>query len=164
MPIQKLSPDTLRLHKGVSYVGVSTVFFCYDEHGHFVLAKRSANARDEHGVWDPGAGGLPWGVHPEENVRREVMEEFGATVQEIEFLGYRSPLRQLHDGTPTHWLALDFACRVRHDDVRNNEPQNFDDIGWFTFDDLPQPMHSQMEPFMAQHGDKLKTILNKAQK
>lgn len=160
--ITPLPPDVLRLHKGVSYVGVTTVFFCYDQHGHFVLAKRSANARDEQGAWDPGAGGLKWGVAPEDNVRRELMEEYGATARHIDFLGYRSPFRKLADGTPTHWLALDFAVRVDHDDVRLNEPDNFDELGWFTFDAMPSPAHSQMRQFLDQYQTRLETVLQDA--
>lgn len=48
---------TANLVKGVDYIGVCVVYFCHDGKGEFVMAKRSSNARDEHGRWDIGGGG-----------------------------------------------------------------------------------------------------------
>lgn len=42
----------------------------------------------------------------------------------------------------THWLALPFFVFVNPVEVRNNEPEKIDEIGWFTLDDLPQPLHT----------------------
>lgn len=68
--IENLPPEVLRQHKGVSFVGVSTAFFCTDNAGNIFLAKRSPRARDEHGRWDSGAGGLKQGETAEQNVLR----------------------------------------------------------------------------------------------
>lgn len=142
--IDKLSPDVLRKHKGVSFVGVTTCFFCHDGDGNLFMAKRSRNARDEHGSWDAGAGGLKWGMSAEENVAREIEEEYGTKPLALQFLGYRDALRQMPDGTATHWLALDFLARVERKNVRINELEMFDESGWFTIDSLPEPLHSQI--------------------
>lgn len=157
--MKKLTPELLRQHKGVSFVGVNTCFFCHDGNGKFVLALRSKNARDEHGTWEIGGGGLKWGALAEDNMRREVLEEYGAKVKEFEFLGYRDVLRTFPDGTNTHWVALDFAALVDPKQVHINEPENFDDIGWFTLKNLPSPLHSQQTTFFNQYSTKLKQIL-----
>jgi 8-oxo-dGTP diphosphatase len=149
MSLRKLSPETLRLHKGSSFVGVSTCFLCHDGKGRLYLAQRSQNARDEQGTWESGGGGLKWGVTALDNTLREIQEEYGVEPTNTVFLGYRDVLRQLDDGTPTHWVALDFAAQVDPNAVHINEPDMVDDAGWFTFDDLPSPLHSQME-FMLQ--------------
>lgn len=141
---EKLSPEILRKHKGISFVGVTTCFICYDNNGNIFMAKRSNNARDEHGNWDIGAGGLKWGSTATDNVIREIEEEYSATPLEITFLGYRDVFRTLPDGTPNHWLALDFAAKVNRDDIKINEPDMFDDSGWFKLDKLPSPLHSQL--------------------
>ena len=78
MTFAKLSPEDIRAHKGISFTGISAVFFCYDDEGSIFLARRSKNARDEHGTWAPGAGGHKHGEALERTVRRELKEEFGA--------------------------------------------------------------------------------------
>ncbi len=132
--MDKLTPEVIRAQKGISFVGVTTSFLCYDKTGQFVMAKRSKNARDEQGTWDQGGGGLKWGVAAEDNVRREVLEEYGANAQKIDFLGYRDVFRTLPDGTKTHWLLLSFAVLVNREEVSNNEPEMIDEVGWFTRD------------------------------
>lgn len=157
--IDKLPSDILRQHKGVSFVGVSTCFYVYDRTGRHFMAKRSSKARDEQGSWEIGGGGLKWGLDAEENLRREVKEEYNATPERITFLGYRDVHRRLKDGTPTHWLALDFAVLVDPEDVKINEPEMFDDSGWYTLDNLPDPLHSQQLTFFRQYRSKIKQLI-----
>jgi ADP-ribose pyrophosphatase YjhB (NUDIX family) len=143
MSFEKLSSAVLRQHKGKSFPGISTVFFCHDGAGRIFFTRRSQNTRDEQGKWDIGAGGLKWGQTAEENLRRELKEEYGASASEVEFLGYRDVFRKLADGTPTHWLGLDFLVLVDPSEVRVMEPDMIDDSGWFTLDKLPSPMLKQ---------------------
>ncbi len=161
MKVQKLSPEELRKHKGVSFTGVTTNFFCHDGQGNVFLAKRSKNSRDEHGRWDPGAGGLKHGQAIEENMRRELKEEYDVEPLETEFIGYFDAFRETPEGQPTHWLVMCFAVKVDPKKVKINEPDMFDDSGWFTLDNLPSPLHSQIGKFMSLHGRKLKAILAK---
>lgn len=161
MSFQKLTPEQLRLHKGVSFTGVTTVFFCHDGNGKLFLTKRSKNTRDEHGKWDPGGGGLKHGQAVEESLRREIKEEYNAEPIEIEFIGYFDAFRNSKDGHPTHWLAMCFGAHVDPAKVKINEPNMVDGQGWFTLDNLPSPMHSQFAYFMSLHGEKLKKIMKK---
>jgi len=157
---EKLSPDILRKHKGTSFVGVTTCFVCHDGNGHIFMAKRSKNARDENGNWDVGGGGLKWGVTATDNVMREIEEEYSTTPTEVTFLGYRDVFRKSSDGTSTHWLALDFIALVNRDEVKINEPEMFDDSGWFTLNNLPTPLHSQLNILFDKHKSELKSKLN----
>jgi len=161
MSDSKLSPEILRLHKGKSYVGVGTVFFCHDGKGNFLMSKRSKNARDEQGKWEVAGGGLKWGFSAEDNLKREVLEEFGAKTKSIDFLGYRDVFRMLEDGTKTHWVMLDFAVEVDPKEVVRNEPELSDEIGWFTLDNQPTPQHSQHPKFIKKYHKKITKILNK---
>ncbi len=158
MTFVKLSPDDLRKHKGISFTGITTVFFCHDGRGNLFLAKRSNNARDEHGRWDPGGGGLKHGQAVEENMLREVKEEYGVEPLESEFIGYIDAFRKSQEGLPTHWVAMCFAVKVDPAKVKINEPKMVDDSGWFSLEKLPQPLHSQFDYFMNKHGRKLKNI------
>jgi 8-oxo-dGTP diphosphatase len=163
MAFTQLPPDDIRKHKGASFTGITTVFWCYNDDGQIFLAKRSKNARDEHGRWDPGAGGLKHGQTLEENVRRELKEEYDVEPLQLDFIGYRDVFREFDDGTPTHWLAMDFAAKVDPSQVRINEPDMFDDSGWFTLEELPTPLHSQFDRFLHKHGSKLKAIMTSTQ-
>lgn len=161
MAIKKLSPIELRLHKGVSFTGITTVFFCYDKNGEIFLTKRSKKTRDEHGCWDPGAGGLKHGQSVEENMRRELKEEYDVEPIKTDFMGYFDSFRKSAEGQPTHWLAMCFAVLVDRNKVNINESEMIDDWGWFTLEKLPKPLHSQFDIFMKKHGDKFKAILEK---
>lgn len=155
MAFQKLTPEELRAHKGVSFTGITTVFFCHDGKGKLFLTQRSKNTRDEHGRWDPGGGGLKHGQAVEQNMLREVKEEYGVVPLGHEFIGYFDAFRQAPDGLPTHWLAMLFAVHVDPKQVRIMEPDMVDDSGWFTLDNLPDPLHSQFPYFLEHFGDKL---------
>ena len=159
MEFRKLSPTTLRKHKGISFPGINTIFFCHDGNGHLFLARRSKNARDEHGTWDPGAGGLKHGQSLVENLKRELKEEYGVTPRKIDFIGYFDAFRKTSEGIPTHWVAMCFVVLVEPRKVKIMEPDILEDSGWFSLDALPTPMHSQFAKFMNIHGDRLKELM-----
>lgn len=144
----------MNLKKGIDHTGITVVYFCHDGAGKFVMHKRSKEARDEHGRWDIGAGALEFHDTVENTLRKEILEEYGAKVLDFEFIGFRDVHRE-HQGSPTHWLALDFKVLVNPDEVKNNEPHKFDDIGWFSLDSLPENIHSQFPHF----SEKYKNIL-----
>lgn len=144
------------MQKGVDCVGVSIVYFCHDGQGKFVMGKRNTNTRDEMGKWDIGGGGLEFEDSVEQTLRKEIKEEYGTEVLQFEFLSYRDVFRK-HNGTPTHWIALDFKVLVDKSEVKNNEPYKFDEVKWFTFDNLPEPeeLHSQLPTFLEKYKGKL---------
>lgn len=127
--------------KGVDYPGVCTVFYCHDGQGNWVFHKRSKNTRDEHGAWDTGSGSLEFGLTLEENVLKEVQEEYGCRGIIEEQLAATAVMREWQ-GNQTHWIAIPFIVRVNPKEVRIGEPEAMDEIGWFALDNLPQPLHT----------------------
>ncbi len=126
---------------GIDYIGITTPFYCHNGNGLFLLHKRSENCRDEHGRWDSGSGKLEFGMTPEENVLKEVMEEYGCKGEIEEHLPAHSLFRQ-HEGKKTHWISIPFVIKVNPKEVKNNEPEKIVEIGWFSLDNLPQPLHT----------------------
>ncbi|MBI4434089.1 NUDIX domain-containing protein [Candidatus Uhrbacteria bacterium] len=145
------------LRKGVDHVGVAIVYFCHDGSGRFLMSKRNANTRDEHGCWDIGGGALEHGITVEETIRKEIREEYCTDVLGVEFLGYRD-VHRVHEGRPTHWIGLDFNVRIDSRTVANGEPHKFDAVTWFTLDALPTPVHSQLPTFLEKYRTRLLAI------
>jgi 8-oxo-dGTP diphosphatase len=143
------------MQKGIDFVGVTVVYFCHDGKGNFVAMRRSANARDEHGRWDIGGGGLEFGDTVEDTLRKEIKEEYCTDIINFEFLGYRD-VHRVHNGNQTHWIALDFKVQIDPIQVAIGEPHKFDDLRWFTLDTLPENMHSQFPEFLRLYRNKLK--------
>lgn len=145
------------MKQGIDHIGIVVAFFCHDGKGNFLLAKRSLKARDEYGKWDGGGGGLEFGDTVEARLRKEIKEEYCAEILDYQFLGFRDVFRT-HNGEPTHWLALDFTVLVDREQVKNGEPHKFDELGWFTLDNLPENLHSQLPNFIAHYKDKLLSL------
>lgn len=142
------------LKKGEDYTGVAVVFLCHDGKGNYLLNKRSNQARDEKGKWDSGGGGLEFNDTVEDTLKKEIQEEFCTDIISHELLGFRD-VHRVHEGKPTHWIALDFKVLVDREKVKNGEPHKFDDIGWFILEEFPEPIHSQFPFFLKKYKDKL---------
>lgn len=142
------------MEKGKDFIGVTIVYLCHDGNGNFLFNKRSSNCRDEHGTWDPGGGGLEFGETVENTLKKEILEEYCTDVLGYEFLGYRDVHRE-HNGTKTHWVALDFKVLIDRDKVKNGELDKFDAVEWFTLDKLPSPLHSQFPTFLKLYKEKI---------
>jgi ADP-ribose pyrophosphatase YjhB (NUDIX family) len=140
--------------KGVNFVGVSVVYFCHDGKGNFLMHKRSKQARDEHGNWDIGAGGLEIQHSVEETLRKEIQEEYNTKVLDFEFLGFRDVFRK-HEGETTHWITLDFKVLVDPKTVKNGEPHKFDEVRWIKIGELPSLRHSQVDIFLEKYKHRL---------
>jgi 8-oxo-dGTP diphosphatase len=91
---------------------------------------------------------LEFGEDLVEAVRREVREEYAVHTRHIRNLGARSVLRE-HNGYLTHWVAVVFDALVDHDEVRLGEPEKMAELGWFTLENLPAPLHSQLRSHLS---------------
>ena len=131
------------LRRGVDYIGVNVVFWCHDKEGRVLMQKRSQKCRDEQERWECGGGSMEFGETFESAIRREVMEEFGTEPIEIEYVSTENVLRE-HDGRRTHWIKNMHWVLVDPEKVRVGDPEKMDEIGWFSLDNLPEPLHSQI--------------------
>jgi len=52
---------------------------------------------------------------------------------------------RIQNGINTHWIAVPFFVRVNPEEVKIGEPEKMSEIGWFTIDNLPTPLHSGFE-------------------
>lgn len=149
---------THNMRIGFDYIGITTPFYCNDGTGRFLLHKRSNNCRDEVGNWDPGSGKHEFGSTVHENVLKEVLEEYGVNGVIQEQLPPHDIFR-IFEGVKTHWIALPFFVLVDPKEARIGEPHKMDEIGWFTLDELPSPLHtgfaytlSKFPDYFTKHG------------
>lgn len=139
-----------KLKPGIDYIGITTPFYCNDGEGNFVLHKRSENARDEQGTWDFGAGQLEFGEEIEYSMLRELFEEYGVKGEIQEQVPAHTILR-VHDGKQTHWVAIPFFVKVDTSKVKIMEPEKHSEIGVFSLDQLPLPLHSGVQHSMEKY-------------
>lgn len=130
---------------GLDCIGVSTSFYCHDENGRWLLHKRSKNCRDEKGAWDSGGGKLEFGLTLEENVLKEIKEEYGCKAKIQRQLPTITLLRNSPEGTNTHWIIVPFILLIsskNRADVKIGDKEKMEEMGWFTLRNLPSPLHS----------------------
>lgn len=145
------------MQEGFDYIGNAAVTLCHDGNGKYLLGLISKKCRDEHGKWDPiGSGSIEFGDSIEETIRREVKEECGADVLDIEFMGIREVFRE-HAGRKTHWLQFDHRVRIDPTQVQIMEPEKCLELRWCTLDDFPEDkhMHSQFPNFLEKYKNML---------
>lgn len=144
------------MQKGVDFIGVSVSYFCHDGKGNYLFQKRGKGARDEHGKWDCGGGGLEFGQTIEDCLKTEIKEELCADALGSEFIGYHEAHR-VQNGKPTHWIALHFKVLIDPKQAKNGEPHKFDEIKWFRMDNLPpdSELHSQLPAEIKRYRAKL---------
>jgi len=141
--------------KGTDYIGSAVITLCHDGNGKYLMGLRSDQCRDEHNRWDPiGSGGIEFGDSIEETIGKEVKEECGADVIDVEFLGTREVFRE-HGGKPTHWIQFDYRVRIDPSQVKIMEPEKCLELRWCTIDEIPEPQHSQFPAFLEKYKDKL---------
>ena len=143
------------MKKGIDFTGVSVVFYCHDGKGNILMGKRSKTTRDERGRWDLGGGAVEFGEKTEDALQREIREEYGTDVLEFDFLGFMDVHRVDHERNKTHWVALCYKVLVDREKVKNASPKDHDEIGWFTLDNLPNPVHSQLPTFLEKYKKRL---------
>ena len=117
---------------------------CHDGNGKLLLGKRGGEARDRHGQWEFGGGALEEGETLEEALRRETKEEFGAELYDIQQVGVSE-----FDRSSGKWLGIFYVARVNPHEVNILEPV-YDEIGWFSIEDLPEPMFEDALKFAQQ--------------
>lgn len=137
------------MKRGVDFIGVGCVFVCHDGRGNILMHRRSVNCRDEPGRWDCGGGSMEFGETFEQTVRREVMEEYGTEPLDVRMAFARNTLRE-HAGATTHWVHVIHLVLVNPAEVRIGEPEKMDDIGWYSPDALPEPLHSVLQTHVEQ--------------
>jgi GrpB-like predicted nucleotidyltransferase (UPF0157 family)/ADP-ribose pyrophosphatase YjhB (NUDIX family) len=122
---------------GRDYVGIGVGAMVFDNEGLVFLAQRGPSASNERGTWEFPGGKVSFGEKLAEAVTREFVEEYGMTIEIFELLGVNDHiLREEQE----HWVSPTFLARHISGEPRILEPEKCTAIGWFQFDELPEPL------------------------
>ena len=102
------------------------------------------------GTWAPPGGHLDMGESFEECAMREVREETGVTITEPHFLAVTNDIFA-DEGRhyATIWMEAQVEAGVATGEARINSPREMSELGWFDWDDLPQPRFLPLENHLA---------------
>ncbi len=120
------------MKKGIDYIGVGIGAVIINRDGKILLMKRGEKSQNEKGKWSVPGGALEFGETPQECIVREVKEETNLEIKPIKQL---EPFNHFIPHEKQHWIALGFICQVVKGKLKNLEPNQTDDIRWFSLSD-----------------------------
>ncbi|MCO6178523.1 MULTISPECIES: NUDIX domain-containing protein [Ciceribacter] len=119
---------------GVNFPGVG-VGLAILRDGKLLLARRLK--APEAGFWNIVGGKVDHLEPAEQAAKREAEEETGLSVGAIEFV---CATEQIIDADRQHWISLLYRTSDVQGEAQLTEPDKIAEIGWFSLDDLPQPL------------------------
>lgn len=105
-----------------------------DGKGNLLMTLRTST--HEPGTWCPPGGHLEMGENFLDCCKKEVKEEVGLDIEEIETLGVVNNIFSL----TKHYVNVDFLAKGVSGKPIINEPAKIGEIGWYPLDKLPQPL------------------------
>ena len=114
-------------------VGVGAFILNKEQELLLVLRKKDPEANH----WSIPGGKVEWMEKAEDTVIREIKEEVGVTIQVDSLLCVTNHI--LHD-EETHWVCPTYQCSIQTGTVRNCELNAIIELGWFSLQNLPDPL------------------------
>lgn len=133
------------MKEGVDYVGVGVGAAIINQDRKLFLALRGQACRNERGKWETPGGKLEFGDTMEGTIVREMLEEYGFTVEVVDQLhAYDHIIKDERQ----HWVAVSYICRIKQGEPVIMETEKCAEIGWFTLDEadkLPLSLTGQRD-------------------
>jgi 8-oxo-dGTP diphosphatase len=100
------------------------------------------------GTWSTPGGHLDFGEAPEHCAAREAQEEVGINVTDIHF---RAVTNDIFESTGRHYITLWMEGTAMGEPTVAAE-REVSEIGWFAWDQLPEPLFLPLENFVKQNS------------
>jgi 8-oxo-dGTP diphosphatase len=97
------------------------------------------------GTWSTPGGHLDFGETPEQCAAREAMEEVGVEVRELHF---RAVTSDLFEDSGRHYITLWLEAESFSGEPAIIAEKEVEEIGWFAWDALPQPLFLPLENYV----------------
>jgi len=104
--------------------------------GDRVLLLRRTNVHGSD-TWATPGGHLDFGESPEQCAIREVKEETGVEIGEVEF---RAVTNDFFEAEGKHYLTLWFEAEHKSGEAGVAAPEEMSEVGWFGWGKLPSPL------------------------
>jgi 8-oxo-dGTP diphosphatase len=119
-------------HKASAMVGVSVII----KKGDRILLEKRAHTHGA-GTWGPPSGHIDYGETPEDTAARETQEETGVSISDVKF---RCVTNDVFQADHKHFITLWFEARYVSGEPEVKAPDEEANVGWFTWDALPEPL------------------------
>ncbi|MBU0953434.1 MAG: NUDIX domain-containing protein [Nanoarchaeota archaeon] len=114
-----------------------------------VLMQKRIGAHGED-TWCPPGGHLEFGESLEACARRETKEESGIEIKNIRFA---TVTNDVHPEHKLHYLTVCVLADWARGEPTITEPDRTAEIGWFDWNNLPQPLFRPMQSLLRQGYD-----------
>lgn len=101
-----------------------------------ILMQQRRNAHGD-GTWSFPGGHLEWGESPEECAIRESREEMGIEIRDVKPAAFTNDIFSEED---KHYVTLFMTAKITSGEPRIMEPDKTTDMGWFAWDEMPEPL------------------------
>ena len=118
-------------------VGVSVLVRKGDR---ILLEKRNTDPMK--GAWKEPGGHMEFGETPEQTAAREVQEELGITLSNIKF---RCITNDVFEAYKKHYVTIWMEALIDSGEPELKAPYEESEIGWFSWDALPQPLYLSLQ-------------------
>lgn len=89
------------------------------------------------GTWGPPSGHIDYGETPEQTAIRETKEETTVTIDNLKF---RVITNDVFEKEQKHYITVWFDANYVSGEPKVSAPEEESEVGWFTWDNLPQPL------------------------
>jgi len=121
-----------------NFIGVGVVVVVKNG-GKILLGKRLVKVG--YGQWGLPGGHLERGESLVAGAKRELLEETGITVDNLEFINITNDPRSGNEHSDDeHWIHLVFLAKGVHGEPKNAEPGKCEAWEWFSPNNLPKPI------------------------
>ncbi|MBN2112487.1 NUDIX domain-containing protein [Candidatus Woesearchaeota archaeon] len=135
---------------GKDFIGVGVGALILNDKNEFLMLLRGKNCKNEHGKWMVPGGAVDFNDTLEDTIKREVKEELGVEIELGEIIAVANHILPQEK---QHWVSPTFKAKIISGEPKIMEPQKHDDIGWFSFDSLPENLSKATQLVL---GDYLK--------
>lgn len=121
-------------YPGIDFPGVGSGLAVFND-GKLLLCKRLK--APEAGHWSIVGGKVDHMEPAADAARREAEEESGLKIHSAQFLCLSE---QRIEADRQHWISLIYVSDDFSGELRLMEPDKLSEIGWYSLDNLPQPL------------------------
>ncbi len=114
--------------------------------GNKVLLGRRLNAHGE-GTWSFPGGHLEFNEQLEDCAKRETLEETDIKIKNVEFATITNDIFKKEG---KHYITIYMRSEYDSGELKIKEPDKFQEINWFTWNNLPSPLFLPVQNLLKQ--------------